>query len=113
MFAIIEESGGQRKVREGEQVLIDLVGEGQSKPGDKITFDRVLAIGEPGSTAASGKARLGTPYVRGAAVTAEVVEPVVQGEKLHIYKFRPKKTYRRKTGHRQRYTSVRITSIKA
>ncbi len=112
MYAIIEESGSQRKVFEGETVLIDLLGGGEAKAGDKVTFDLVLAVGEPGGSTADGKAKLGTPYVKGASVTAEVVEPVVMGEKLDIHKFRTKKGYKRKTGHRQRYTSVKVTAIK-
>ena len=107
MYAIIEESGGQRKVTADEQILIDLYGHGESKAGDSITFDKVLVVGETG-----GSAKIGTPYVGGASVTAEIVEPVVKGEKLHIYKFKPKVGYSRKTGHRQRYTAVKITSIK-
>lgn len=106
MYAIIEESGGQRRVAEGEQVLIDLHEGGESKPGTALTFDRVLVVGEEG-----GSARIGRPYVEGAKVTGEIVDPVVKGDKIHIYKIRPKKGYRRKTGHRQQYTGVKITSI--
>lgn len=107
MYAIIEESGGQRKVTKGEEFLTDLVDDGQAKPGKSITFDRVLVVGE-----GEGKAKLGQPYVAAASVTVEVVEPVVLGEKVHIYKIRPKKDSKRKTGHRQRYTKVRVTAIK-
>lgn len=106
MYAIIEESGGQRKVTKDETILIDLIKSGESKAGQAITFDKVLVVGEVG-----GSAKLGTPYVAGASVTGEVVEPMVQGEKVYIFKFRPKKGHSRKTGHRQRYTSVKITSI--
>lgn len=107
MYAIIEESGGQRKVTQGETVWVDLLNGGESKAGDSVTFDKVLVVGDVG-----GGAKFGQPYVSGAAVTAEIVEPIVQGEKLYIFKFRPKKGHSRKTGHRQRYTSVKITSIK-
>jgi large subunit ribosomal protein L21 len=107
MYAIIEESGGQRKVTEGEEILIDLYNGGEAASGEAITFDRVLVVGPEG-----GKAKFGKPYVKGASVSAEVVEPTVMGEKLRIYKFKPKTGYRRKTGHRQRYTRVRITGIK-
>jgi large subunit ribosomal protein L21 len=107
MYAIIQESGSQRIVREGEVVLIDLLDGGEAAPGHKVTFDKVLLVGRD-----SG-ATIGQPFVSGAAVTAEVVEPVVMGEKLTIQKFRPKKTFRKKTGHRQRYTSVRITGLPA
>jgi large subunit ribosomal protein L21 len=106
MYAIIEESGGQRKVFEGDEILVDLMNEGQAKPGQAVKFDRVLLIGEPG-----GKATIGSPYVGGASVSGEVVEPVVLGDKVHIYKIRPKKDSKRKTGHRQRYTSVKVTAI--
>ncbi|MCA9288256.1 MAG: 50S ribosomal protein L21 [Phycisphaerales bacterium] len=108
MYAIIEESGSQRRVAQGDSIYIDLLEQGQAKPGSSITFDRVLLVGEPG-----GKATVGTPYVKGASVTAEIVEPVVKGDKIVIYKHRPKKTYRVKQGHRQRYTQVKITGIKA
>ena len=106
MYAIIEESGGQRKVTEGEEILIDLYKGGESAEGEAITFDKVLIVGPVG-----GDAKIGQPYVAGAAVTAEIVEPVFKGEKLSIHKFKPKTGYRRKTGHRQRYTRVKITGI--
>lgn len=105
-YAIIEESGGQRKVVEGEEILIDLYKAGQATQGESLTFDKVLVIGEPG-----GSAKVGTPYVGGASVTAEVVEPVTKGEKIDIHKYRSKKGYRRKTGHRQRYTLVKVTGL--
>jgi len=106
-FAIIEESGGQRRVAEGDTILIDLLKGGEAAPGETLTVDRVLMVGEAG-----GDAKVGTPYVAGASVTAQVVEPAVKGEKITIHKFKPKKGYRRKTGHRQRYTSVKVTGIK-
>jgi large subunit ribosomal protein L21 len=109
MYAIIEESGGQRKVTEGEEILIDLHASGEAEQGSSISFDRVLLIGDE---ADAGKAKIGKPYVDGASVAAEILEPMIKGEKLHIYKFKPKKGYKRKTGHRQRYTAVKITSIK-
>lgn len=108
MYAIIEESGGQRKVTEDEQILIDLYQGGEAGVGDAITFDKVLAVGEPGSDA-----KIGQPYVEGASVKAEIVDPLVKGKKLYIYKFKPKKGYSRKTGHRQRYTAVKIVKISA
>ena len=106
MYAIIEESGGQRRVTQGDEILVDLLDGGEATAGQAVTFDRVLVVGEPG-----GAAKVGRPYVAGATVTAEVVKPLVMGEKVHIYKIRPKKDSKRKTGHRQRYTSVRVTAI--
>jgi large subunit ribosomal protein L21 len=107
MYAIIEESGSQRKVTEGETILIDLLDEGKVEAGKKVTFDKVLVVGEVG-----GSAKLGQPYVSGASVSAEVLQPVVLGEKLHVQHFQAKKTWQKKTGHRQRYTQVKVTSIK-
>lgn len=106
-YAIIEESGGQRKVTTGEDILIDLYKHGEAQPGDAITFDKVLVLGADDAAAA----KLGMPYVSGAKVTAEVLEPVVMGDKVHIFRFRPKKKYKRKIGHRQRFTRVKITAI--
>lgn len=108
MYAIIEEAGGQRKVLQGEEFLTDLVDEGAAKQGQTIKFDRVLLVGDEGADA-----RIGQPYVPAASVTVEVVEPVVLGDKIDIHKFRAKKGYKRKTGHRQRYTRVKVTAIKA
>ncbi|MEM9166645.1 MAG: 50S ribosomal protein L21 [Planctomycetota bacterium] len=107
MYAIIEEGGGQRKVTEGQEIVIDLVDGGETKAGDTLTFDRVLLTGT-----GEGSATIGKPYVSGASVTAEVIEPLVKGDKLDIHKFKAKKGYRNKTGHRQRYTHVKITSVK-
>ena len=107
-YAIIEESGGQRIVTAGEVILVDLIDAGERKVGDTLTYDKVLVIGQTG-----GSAKVGTPYVSGAAVLAEVTEPEVLGDKLYIHKFRSKKGYKRKTGHRQRYTEVRITALNA
>ena len=107
MYAIIQESGSQRRVAEGEVVMVDLVESGQAKAGQKLTFDQVLLVGKGG-----GGAQIGQPFVAGASVTAEVVEPMVLGEKLSVQKFRTKKAFKKRTGHRQRYTTVRITAIK-
>jgi large subunit ribosomal protein L21 len=77
----------------------------EAKPGDKLTFDEVL-LSSDGTTI-----RAGTPLVKGAKVQAEVVgdgkEP-----KIYVFKFKRRKNYRRKTGHRQKYTEVRITDLK-
>lgn len=109
MYAIIEESGGQRKVQSGDVILIDLIDAGAASPGKKVNFDKVLLVGGADGAAA----KIGSPYVTGASVGAEVVEGVVQGEKLRIQYFQAKKGSRRRTGHRQRYTRVKITSINA
>jgi len=109
MYAIIEEGGGQRRVHEGDVLEIDLVNGGGAQPGTKVTFDKVLCIGKGDGKAA---AKVGTPYVAGASVTAEVVHSLTKGDKIYIHKFRTREGYRRKTGHRQKYTQVKITAIK-
>lgn len=107
MYAIIEESGGQRKVAKGDEILIDLIDAGEAKAGKKISFDKVLVVGDLGGTA-----KVGAPYVAGASVSAEVVEGMVKGDKIDIWKYREKKTWQRKQGHRQQYTKVKVTDIK-
>jgi len=106
MYAIISEGGGQRKVVVDQIVEIDLIEAGAASVGKVITFDKVLLIGNGKS---AGK--LGLPFIAGASVTAEVVEGRTMGDKLYIHKFRRRKGYRRKTGHRQTYTTVKITAI--
>ncbi len=104
MYAIIEDSGTQIKVRKGEKVEIDLR---EAKSGDSIVFDRVLLVGED-----EGEATIGHPYVKGASVSATVLD-TVKGEKLDIVKYRRRKSSKRKVGHRQPYLKVEITGIKA
>jgi large subunit ribosomal protein L21 len=108
MYAIIEEAGGQRKVVQGDEFLTDLIEAGAAEVGKKITFDKVLIVG--GADGASAK--IGQPYVSGASVSAEITEAVVLGPKLTIQYFQAKKNSRRRTGHRQRFTKVKVTAIK-
>lgn len=104
MYAIIEDSGTQFKVSEGDIVRVDL------RPGDEapesINFDRVLMIGGREGV----EPTLGSPLVDGAKVEAEVLTEV-RGDKITIFKFRRRKGYRRKKGHRQRFLRVRVTRI--
>ncbi len=106
MYAIIEESGGQRTVAQGDEILIDLLNGGEAQVGQAVTFDKVLVVGEVG-----GSAKVGQPYVAGASVKAEVVTPLELGEKIDIHKQRAKKAYKKKQGHRQRYTRVKVSAI--
>ena len=103
MHAIIEDSGTQIKVATGDVVDLDLR---DAAPSETITFDRVLLI-SPGD---SVPATIGTPYIEGAKVKAEVLEEI-KGEKIDVIKFKRRKGYRVKTGHRQRYLRVRIGEI--
>ncbi len=108
MHAIIEDSGTQIKVAPGDIVEIDLRDLGSKKPTDKISFDRVLMVGDQGD----GPATVGTPYVDGASVTADVLAEV-RAEKIDVIKYKRRKGYHHKHGHRQRYLRVRIDQITA
>lgn len=101
MYAIIQDGGRQYKVQEGQELEIDY----RSIPsGGEVKFEQVLAVSQ------GEQLNLGLPLVDGASVTAEVLE-VAQGPKLTVQKFRRRKNSRRKTGHRQMVTKVRITKI--
>ena len=101
MYAIIDEGGRQHRVTAGDTIRIDReVPEGESN----VTFDRVLLVG------GAGDARIGTPVVAGATVTAEVLGEA-RGPKIDIFKYKRRKGYRKRQGHRQTYTAVKITAI--
>ena len=103
MNAIIVTGGKQYKVSEGDVLFIEKL---EAEAGETITFDQVLAILD-GETAT-----FGAPVVEGATVTATVVKNG-KGKKVRIFKYNPKKGYRKRQGHRQPYTKVQIASIKA
>lgn len=110
MYAIIEDSGTQIKVREGEVLDIDLRETGgEQAAGSTLTFDRVLLVGQEED---GDPANIGTPYLDGASVSATVLD-TVKGEKIDVIKFKRRKGYRRKIGHRQPYLRVQITGITA
>ncbi|OUM96081.1 MAG: 50S ribosomal protein L21 [Thermobacillus sp. ZCTH02-B1] len=104
MYAIIETGGKQYKVKEGDVIYIEKL---DAKEGDSVTFDRVLAVSK-----ADGSFVAGTPVVAGAKVTG-TVEKHGKGRKIIVFKYKPKKNYRRKQGHRQPYTKVTISKIEA
>ena len=105
MYAVIEDSGQQFRVSEGDVLNVDL--RDLADDVKEIEFDRVLLV------SGAGDVKIGTPLVENAKVLAEVIEPVVKGKKVHVYHWRRRKASRRKTGHRQRYVQVRITKIEA
>ena len=101
MYAIIADSGRQYRVEEGKELVVDY----RDVPhGEQIQFDRVLMISSEAGV------KLGKPVLAGVRVTAEVVGPV-QGEKIYVQKFRRRKNSRRRTGHRQIHTTVKIAKI--
>ena len=103
MYAIVKTGGKQYKVAQGDVLFVEKL---EANEGDVVTLDQVLAVaGENGLT-------VGAPVVEGATVTAKVV---AQGKakKVIVYKYKAKKNYRRKQGHRQPYTKLVIESINA
>ena len=103
MNAIIVTGGKQYKVAEGDVIFVEKLA---NEAGDAITFDKVLAVID------GDKATFGTPVVEGASVAATVVKNG-KGKKIMIFKYTPKKGYRKRQGHRQPYTKVQIGAIKA
>ena len=102
MYAIIETGGKQYRVQEGDIIVIEKL---DAEVGDKVTFENVLVMGE------GVDLEVGTPYVE-ANVYGEVLENG-KGKKVIVYKYKAKKDYRRKQGHRQPFTKVEITGIGA
>jgi large subunit ribosomal protein L21 len=100
-YAVIETGGKQYRVSEGDHITVERLA---AEQGSEITIDRVLLIGGDGST------RIGTPVVEGATVSATIDEHK-RGDKIVIFKYKAKKRYRRKTGHRQELTRLTITGI--
>ncbi|WP_053230804.1 50S ribosomal protein L21 [Sandaracinus amylolyticus] len=102
MYAVIKTGGKQYRVTEGDRLRIEKL------PGDvgaKLTFDEVLMVG-------GDKVAVGTPLVKGAKVTAEIVAQD-RAKKVIVFKFRRRKNYRRKRGHRQPFTEIKITGVSA
>lgn len=103
MYAIIETGGKQYKVQEGDVIRVEKL---NVAAGETVTFDKVLAVSKDDALT------VGSPLVDGANVTASVVEEG-KGKKIIVYKYKPKKTYHKKQGHRQPFTKLTITSINA
>lgn len=103
MYAIVESGGKQFKVTEGGTIFVEKLNAVQ---GDSVMLDKVLLIEQDGSV------KVGSPFLAGASVKASVIE---QGKekKIIVYKYKSKKNYRRKQGHRQPFTKLRIDSINA
>ncbi|NLJ63891.1 MAG: 50S ribosomal protein L21 [Christensenellaceae bacterium] len=100
MYAIIATGGKQYRVSEGDVIHIEKL---ENEVDDEVTFPVLLLGGK--------ELKVGKPYVEGASVVGKVLKQV-KGEKIIVFKFKSKKNYRRKAGHRQLYTRVQITAIK-
>lgn len=101
MYAVIETGGKQYRVQEGDVLTIEKL---NVEAGQDVEFDKVLVLSNEGDL------KVGAPYVEGAKVFGEVVENG-KAKKVIIFKYKSKKDYRKKQGHRQPYTMVKITSL--
>jgi large subunit ribosomal protein L21 len=102
MFAIVETSGRQFRVSEGDRIVVDRVA---AKVGETVRLDSVLMV------AGGTEPAIGTPFIAGAAVEATVVAHR-SGDKVIVFKYRPKKRERRKVGHRRLLSEIRIGAIR-
>lgn len=102
MYAIIETGGKQYKVEQGDVIFIEKLG---VEEGETVKFDKVLVVG-------GDDVKVGSPYVDGASVEASVLKNGKE-KKIIVYKYKPKKGYHKKQGHRQPYTKVEIKAINA
>ena len=98
MQAVIQDRGRQYIVNDGDELVVDFMAD--AEPGSEIIFDRVLSLEDT----------FGTPLVEGAKVAAKIVAHE-RGKKIYVCKFRRRKDYRRRQGHRQNHTRIAITSI--
>ena len=103
MFAGFQSGGKQHRVSEGDVVKVELL---EGEPGAEVTFDRVLMVAD------GDIVNVGAPYVNDGKVTAEVVR-VDRAKKIRIIKFKRRKDYLKRQGHRQWFTEVKITGISA
>ena len=101
MYAIIATGGKQYRVSEGDVISIERI---PGEKGDSVPFDQVLMVGKEGDV------RIGRPIVEGAKVVGEILAQT-QGDKITVFKTKKRKGYRKKTGHRQPLTSLKIREI--
>lgn len=102
MYAVVEINGKQYRAEKGASLTVDLM---DAEDGAKVSLDKVLLL-----SVAENDVRVGTPYVKGAAVNVTVKEDI-KGDKVTVFKYKPKKDYRRKQGHRQNYTVLQVEEI--
>jgi large subunit ribosomal protein L21 len=103
MYAVVATGGKQYKVQEGDVLRIEKLA---GQVGDEVAFDQVLLVGEGDSV------RVGRPLIEGASVKASIVEQD-KSKKILVFKFKRRKRYRRKQGHRQPFTAIKINTIQA
>jgi large subunit ribosomal protein L21 len=103
MYAIVEIAGQQFKVQKDQKIFVHRL---DAEAGQTLTFDRVLLVDN------DGQITLGAPAIQGASISAEVIEHL-KGDKVIIFKKKRRKGYRKKNGHRQSFTAIKIAGINA
>ncbi|MDR0447449.1 MAG: 50S ribosomal protein L21 [Treponema sp.] len=107
MYAIVEFKGRQYKAEKGAFIKVDKI---DAEPGSKLDIDSVLLLSQGEGLSRKEEITVGNPYVAGAKVSA-VVENHGKDKKIIVFKYKSKKDYRRKQGHRQQYSIIRIENI--
>ncbi len=102
MYAIVEISKRLYQIENGSELYVDKL---QAGEGEKLKFDTVTLY------RTDNDVLIGKPYLKDIHVEGKVIEPVKKGEKLIVFKYKQKASYRKKTGHRQQYTKIQITGI--
>ncbi|MBP3745246.1 MAG: 50S ribosomal protein L21 [Prevotella sp.] len=103
MYAIVEINGQQFKTQQGQKLFVNRIKDAEQ--GQTVEFDKVLLIDNEGTVT------VGAPTVEGAKIVAEVVNPLVKGDKVIVFKMKRRKDYRKKNGHRQQYTQIEVKSV--
>ena len=103
MYAIVEINGQQFKAEEGMKLFVHHIKDVEE--GETVEFDKVLLVDKDGAVT------VGAPTVEGAKVVVEVVNPLVKGDKVIVFKMKRRKDYRKKNGHRTQFTEVSIKSV--
>ena len=105
MYAIVEIQGQQFKVEEGKKLFVHHIKDVEA--GKTVEFEKVLLVD------ADGAVKVGAPTVDGAKVVCEVVNPLVKGDKVIVFKMKRRKDYQKKNGHRQQFTEITVKQIVA
>ena len=103
MYAIVEINGQQFKVEEGKKLFINRLKDAEA--GKTVEFDNVLLVDN------NGTVTVGAPTVSGAKVVVEVVNPLVKGDKVIVFKMKRRKDYRKKNGHREQFTQIEVKQV--
>ena len=103
MYAIVEINGQQFKAEQGQKLFVHHIKD--SEEGQTVEFEKVLLVDNEGSI------KVGAPTVDGAKVVCEVVNPLVKGDKVIVFKMKRRKDYRKKNGHREQFTQIEVKQV--